>query len=363
MIPTSSHARLVGLTACAALVSSLAACSGSTATSTAASSGAPVASGSSAPAASGSSAATAQAAQAANPDLPAGTCSGKKIGLSNISTTIPFLAAMDDAFKKEAERLGMKPTVLNGNLDNATLVNNIGTLAAQRVDALLVTSSSPTAPVGAVKAAQKSGIPVLALNAPLDPAAGAVTYVGASDYEYGVSLGQLLLKALPQGGKIAVILGPLGGTPQVQRLKGLQDVIKDKPQYAIIAKPVDEFDNSKNLAVTQDLLSKYPKGKLDAVIAQGPQMYVGANYARQHGRDDITFIAGDYSKQVEDAIRSGALYGTVNQSPRLEGTIGAAYACAWISGHKDQVVAPEANIALPVVTKADVDADPSEWSG
>ncbi|RKS80043.1 ABC-type sugar transport system substrate-binding protein [Motilibacter peucedani] len=303
------------------------------------------------------------AQQAADPHLPAGTCKGKKVGLSNISTTIPFLASMDDAFKQEAERLGMKATILNGNLDNSTLVSNTQNLIAQKVDLLLVTSSSPTAPLGAIGQARSAKIPVIALNAKLDPKADVVTYVGASDYQYGQSLGALLKQALPGGGKIAVILGPLGGTPQVQRLKGMQDALKDSPDYTIVAKPVDEFDNSKNLSATQDLMSKYPKGSLDAVVAQGPQMYVGANWAKDHGRTDVKFIAGDYSKQVEDAIRTGALYGTVNQSPRLEGLLGAAYACMQLSGRGADIPAPDAQIALPTITKDDVDANPSEWSG
>ena len=128
-----------------------------------------------------------------------------------------------------------------------------------------------------------------------------------------------------------------------------------------MATPSDGFDNSKNLSVTQDLLSKYPKGTLNAVVAEGPQMYVGAEYARKNGRDDIAFIAGDYSKQVEAAIRSGALYGTVNQSPVLEGTQAADYAYYWLTGDKSKVTQPEALIPLPAITKANVDTNPAEW--
>ncbi len=300
---------------------------------------------------------------AQNPELPDGACEGKRVGLANISTTIPFLASMSDAFTEEAERLGMSATVLNANLDNAVLVGNVKTLTAQQVDVLSVTSSSPTAPVAAVNQAWSSDVPVLALNAPLDKSAQVVTYVGASDFQYGQALGELLMQALPKGGKVAVIMGPLGGTPQVARLGGMEDVLEGHPEWEIIAKPVDEFDNSKNLAVTQDLLSKYPEGELDAVVAQGPQMYVGANYARDNGRDDITFIAGDYSEQVEDAIRSGALYGTVNQSPRLEGLLAAAYSCMYVDGKGGDIPAPEALIELPVITKENVEEFPAEWSG
>ena len=33
----------------------------------------------------------------------------------------------------------------------------------------------------------------------------------------------------------------------------------------------DDFDNAKALAVVQDLLSRFPKGELDAIVLQGPE--------------------------------------------------------------------------------------------
>ncbi|MBT2502266.1 sugar ABC transporter substrate-binding protein [Curtobacterium sp. ISL-83] len=295
----------------------------------------------------------------------ASTGSSKKtltIGVAETSTSISFLATLDNAIEKEAARLGMKTIILNANLDNATEANNITTLAARHVDAILVISSSPTAVVPAINRATAQGIPVFAVNAALDKAAKVITYVGASDFDYGVAEGDLLVKALPHGGKTAIILGPLGDTPEVKRLEGIKSVLRKHPAIEIVATPTDGFDNSKNLAATQDLLSKYRTGSLDAIVAEGPQMYVGADYAHAHGRGEIKFIAGDYSKQVEASIRSGALYGTVNQSPDLEGQLAAQYAHSWLTGGKNDVPRPEHLIDLPPVTKDNVDQHHSTWS-
>ncbi|MFF9819502.1 sugar ABC transporter substrate-binding protein [Streptomyces sp. NPDC014006] len=285
------------------------------------------------------------------------------IGLANASSEIPFLASMQSAFESEAKRLGIKTVVLNGSLDNAKQAANVQSLVARRVDLILVCSSSPTAVIPAIKQAKSADIPVMALNAQLAPGADVITYIGASDFQYGQGEGKLIVKALPHGGKIAVELGPLGDTPQVERLKGIKDVLKSHADIKIVATPVDNFTNSENLSVTQDLLSKYPKGKLDAIVAEGPEMYVGAQYARKIGRNEIRFIAGDYSKQVEAAVKSGALYGTVNQSPVLEGKLGAQYAKYWLTGQKDKVKRPTSYIPLPLITKDSVDANPAEWSG
>lgn len=284
------------------------------------------------------------------------------IGIAQASTEIPFLAALDEAITKKAHELGMKTVILNGRLDNAIQVANVKTLVSKKVDAIIVASSNPTAPLDAIAQADAARIPVFAVCGALDEGAKIVTYIGDSDFEYGKAQGRLLIEALPDGGKVAVIMGPLGDAPQVQRLAGLQEAIKDRPDIQIVDKSVDNFDNAQNLAATQDLLSKYPKGSLNAVVAQGPEMYVGANYARERGRDDIRFIAGDYPRQIEDAIRSGVIYGTIDQNPSIEGERGAQSVYYWLTGQKDKVKVPKDLIDLPVVTRESVDHFHSGWS-
>lgn len=283
------------------------------------------------------------------------------LGVSEVSTEIPFLATLDQSITDRAEELGMKTTILNGEADIAKQLANIRTLISQNVDAILVICGDPTAPVDVIKEATDAGIPVFAVNADLDDAADVVTYVGSSDYDYGVAQGELLKKALPNGGDVAVILGLLGGVPQVQRLDGMEDALKDRDDIKIVDQPSDDFDNQKNLAVVQDLLSKYPEGTLDAIVAQGPQVYVGANYAQEQGRDDILFIAGDYPTQIQDAIEAGAVYGTVDQSPVSQGKTAAEYAYYWLTGEKDKVETPQFLIPLPAVTADNVADNPASW--
>ena len=56
----------------------------------------------------------------------------------------------------------------------------------------------------------------------------------------------------------------------------------------------DDFDNAKALAVVQDLLTRFPKGELDAIIMQGPEGGSAVDFANRNGREEIKFIAGDY---------------------------------------------------------------------
>lgn len=313
---------------------------------------------------SSTTAATSGASSTGTAAASSGTGSGTyTIGVMIEDMTNPFLSAMGTALQKQAASLGMKVDLLNGAGDLSTEISDVNDLLAKHVNALVITPSDPTAILPAVKSANQAGIPVFDLNTLISPGGQLVTYIGDSDYQYGVAEGNLAAKAIGGKGNVAVLLGVLGDAPEVQRLAGIKDAFKAYPNIKIVTTEVDNWVNATNLSDTQDLLSKYPKGSLAAVIAQGPEMYVGAAYAQKIGRTDVKFIAGDYSTQVEAAIKAGQLYGTVNQSPITEGQDAAQYAFDWLSGKKSLVKTPNAYIPLPVVTSENVSQYPAAWSG
>jgi len=278
--------------------------------------------------------------------------------------TVPFLAKLADAETQEAAKLGVKLKVVNGGSDATTQVAQMQQYIASKVDLILLTTSNGGALIPAVKEANAAGIPVIAVNTPVptDKGATVVTYVGADDYTYGVGEGNMLVDAIGGKGDVALILGVLGTTPQVQRTKGIKDVVAKHTDIHIVTSVTDSWQNAKALSVTQDLLSKYPKGKLQAIIAEGPELYVGAEYAASIGRTEIKFIAGDYPTEVEKAIKAGTVYGTVNQSPVAEAVTGVQAAVNWLTGKKDLVKTPNMNIPLPNITKENVDSLPAEWT-
>jgi ribose transport system substrate-binding protein len=261
-------------------------------------------------------------------------------------TTNPFLAAMGTALTQEATKLGMKVDLENGSGNISTEISDVSDLLAKHVNALVLTPSDPTAIVPAVKTANQL-----------------VTYIGDSDYQYGVAEGNMAAQAIGGKGNVAILLGVLGDAPEVDRLAGIKAAFQKYPDIKIVTTQVDNWVNSTNLSDTQDLLSKYPKGTLQAIIAQGPEMYVGAAYAAKVHRTDVKFIAGDYSTQVEAAIKAGQLYGTVNQSPITEGTAAAQDAYYWLTGKKSLVKTPDAYVPLPIVTAANVAKYQAAWSG
>ena len=334
----------IGRTAAAAAVgilgASLAACSSS--------------SSSAAPSSSSSSTASGSSAAAAGPFT---------IGVMINDTTNPFLAAMGSAMTAEAKKYNMTVDILNGNTDNSTELADVQDLINKHVNALFLTPSDPVAILPGVKQANQAGIPVFDVNSAIASGGQLVTYIGDSDYQYGVDEGKMAAQAIGGKGNVAILLGVLGDAPEVDRLNGIKSVFAKYPGIHIVTTEVDNWVNATNLSDTQDLLSKYPKGQLQAVIAEGPEMYVGAAYAAKVGRSEIKFIAGDYSTQVEAGIKAGQLYGTVNQSPVTEGQDSIIAAYDWLTGKKSAVSTPDDYVPLPLVTQSNVSQFPAEWSG
>jgi ABC-type sugar transport system substrate-binding protein len=280
--------------------------------------------------------------------------------------TNPFLAVLASAEQNAAQKDGMTIHVLSGN-SNGTIsisqqVADMEQLISEHVSLILVTPSDPTAIVPVVKQANAAGIPVIAVNTNVGSGASVVTFVGADNYSYGVAEGELTAKALNGKGNVALLLGVLGDSPEVLRTEGIKSVLAKYPGIHIVTSETDGWVNSQNISDVQDLLSKYSNGSLNAVVAEGPEMYAGAEYAVSHGGSGIKFIAGDYSKEVESALKSKALYGTVDQDPGTQGTLGVQYAYDWLTGHKSEVPQPQKYIPLPLITQSNVASYTATWS-
>jgi ABC-type sugar transport system substrate-binding protein len=278
----------------------------------------------------------------------------------------PFLATMGQAEQAAAHKAGATIHVVSGSssgtISISTQIAEVKQFVSEHVNALLLTASDPQAIVPAVKLANKAGIPVFAVNTTVGKGAKTVTFVGDNDYQYGVQEAKLLAQAIHDKGKVALLEGVLGDSPEVLRTEAIRATLAKYPHIKIVTTAVDDWTNPQNIADVQNLLSKYGDKGLQAVVAEGPEMYAGAELARSKGDMSTMFIAGDYSKQVQQAIEKGALYGTVDQSPALEGQMAVQYAMDYLTGKRSMIKKPQAYIPLPLITKANVHKINATWS-
>lgn len=286
-----------------------------------------------------------------------------KVGAMVWNTTIPFYSNFLKGLKDAAKKYEIDLLIRNGQGKLETEVDVIKQFIVQKVDFIIVTPSDAEGIVPVIKQAIAANIPVIAANNKVGKGARVLTYVGADDYLFGRRQAELLVQTIGKSGKIGYLMGHLGTSPQILRKKGLMDYLKDYPGIKILTSVSEDWDNSKALAATQDILARYPKGSIDAIVVQGPEGVTGAEYAAQSGRTDVKFILGDYPASVRRAIRKGIVYGTINQDPYPQGFLAVEFAYFWLAKQKVRLITPNAYLYLPIITKENVDQYPAAWGG
>jgi ribose transport system substrate-binding protein len=286
-----------------------------------------------------------------------------KLGYMIWNASVPFYSNLIKKAQETAKEEGVTIDIQSGNGDLATQISVVQNFIAQGVDMILISPSDPKGIVPVIRQATAAGIPVMAVNTKADTSTGAqvVTYV--DDFVFGQRQGELLARAIGGKGKVGYIMGKLGTSAELDRKAGLDDTLKKHPEIEIVGAQAADWDNAKALAITQDFLSKYPKGNLAAIVDQGPEGVTGANFAAEQGRTDVTFIMGDYPLDVRNAILKGTVHGTVDQDPSPQGVFAVKDAVLWLNGKKDAVPSPNHYLDLPIITKENVDKYPAAWGG
>jgi ABC-type sugar transport system substrate-binding protein len=277
------------------------------------------------------------------------------------NTSIPFYTNLIKGSNDKAAELGVKVDIVNGTEELTQQIAVIQQFVTRPCSAILVSTSDSQGIVPAVLQANEAGIPVFAVNLLIGEAADFVTYIGVDDYQFGRNQGELLLQALPEGGKVAYMNGKLGVDAQILRKQGLLDVIADHPEIQIVEEQSANWDPAEALALTQDWASKYPQGELGAIVDQGPEGATAAKWLKENGRSDIKFIVGDFPIEVKNGIAAGEIYGTTDQDPYPQGTNSVQAAHDWLTCNRDAITPGTMYLDLPIITIENVDEYPAAW--
>lgn len=288
--------------------------------------------------------------------------SGKNynIGVLIKDTTIPFFGRQIQGYKDAAQKYGMTVQIYNGKGDNGTQVALVQQMVTKNENMIIVTPGDPQAITGALQQAKAANIPVMAVNSSPNDTADLISFVGADDLAYGKGLGNLIVKATGGSGNVGLIRGKLGDPPDRLRRDGIESVLKAHPGIKIVAEQTANWDAATTLSVTQDFLSRFQKGKLDAVVDVGPEAASGATYAHANGRSEVKFIVGDFPSNVKNGIEDGSIFGAVNQDPYTQSYTAMGLVKKYLDGDKS-AVKKTVYLPLPEVTKENVSKFEPAW--
>ncbi|HRD74439.1 MAG TPA: sugar ABC transporter substrate-binding protein [Hyphomicrobiaceae bacterium] len=284
------------------------------------------------------------------------------IGHSQPNLGWPYIAAVTRLLEAEAKAKRVTLVTLSANGDIAKQSSDIAQLVNRKVKVLLVTSLDGNAVVPALKRAKDVGIPILAVSNEPSEAGQAMLagYSGPDDYVQGRLAAELLHEALAGKGGIGIIEGSPGQSTTLLRTKGLKDRLAElKSEIAVIGAQTADWNPVKAKDVAQAFLTAHG-AKLVGLFAQDDNSgAAAAEVFKAVGRSDVKVVGTGGTKNGLAAIRSGLMYGTVDQSPAADARQALDIALALAAGQMPKE--KRSLIPMPKITAANVAGFTGEW--
>ena len=279
--------------------------------------------------------------------------SGRPIGVVLPTFNHPFFLAQKRGLEEEAKELGVAIDVRDGQDDDVKQIGQVETLINLGCQALILCPRDEDALVPAVEAANRAGVPIIALNRRIN-GGNVLCYVGADDAEGGVLQGEALVQSLgAKGGKIIYLEGTEGSSPQRKRSAGLEAILQKHPEITIADRRFAGFQEDKAKGIMTDVVRRFSRGEISAVVAQSDEMAIpAAEVIQAEGWKETVVLGFDGSRAAFDAVRKGVLKATILQEPLEQSKKAVETMVAYLRG---QFQDPEIITPLRLITQANVD--------
>ena len=211
-----------------------------------------------------------------------------------------------------------KPPVGRGMKSRAhALLKGMPGGVTRRVDAIVVAPADSRALLSPVVRAIKGGIKVINIDVAFDPAAMKkhgvdIAFVGPDNRAGAKLSGDVLAKALGQGGKVVIIEGNPGAENGVQRALGYRDAIKGGGLDLLDSRTAHWETEEANTVFTNMLTAH---GDIAGVMAANDSMALGVvkaiDAAGRSGK--IKVVSFDNIPAIQPLLKQGKVLATVDQ--------------------------------------------------
>ncbi|TAA62780.1 substrate-binding domain-containing protein [Shinella sp. JR1-6] len=198
-------------------------------------------------------------------------------------------------------------TILDGRQDVLTQSNLFDTAITEKYDAIVFIPVDVDAGNEPIERAKAAGIPVFGSNTVVSNTALYDAYINSNDVEAGELLAKAVIDKAGPDAKIVILEGMLGQSAQVQRLEGIQKVLKDNPGVTVLEQNTANWSRAEAITLMENVLTAHGKD-VQGVLAENDEMAVGAiEGIRNHGLDPKSVpVAGvDGIKDALEAVKRG----------------------------------------------------------
>lgn len=267
--------------------------------------------------------------------------SGPSIALFNPLGNNDYVASAERGVRSIIEAAGGTVQAFDAGFDPAEQMNQIqDAITAGGFDAFIIYSVDGVGVTVGVDAAAEAGIPVISLDAPINPdrqtlvpyknVAGQIARTGLGDGKY---IGQAIVMACEgiDPCKVAFLIGFEGFPLDLDRLQAVEDIVAAHPNIQIVSTQAASYTAEEGNSVSANILQANPD--LNVIASVGDQMIVGAELAAEDaGIDGIKFIGQGGSIDGYAAVTAGRWFATIANIPFTNGQIAAQMALQAIDG-------------------------------
>ncbi len=242
----------------------------------------------------------------------------------------PFWDAMAKGIAEGGHEQGVTifQEAAQSDQDAETQLNLCNTMLERSPKALIAAAINSSNLLPCMKSANQANIPVVDLDANLDPAITAKAGVkvafsiGSDNTQAGAKAADFMAQHLgaSASGPVLVIEGLPGNVTGQMRANGFKaELAKVAPRLKVVASLPGDWDAGKAANITNDILQRNPN--LAAIFACNDTMALGAvESVFADGRGGkVTVVGVDGTVDGVKSIKAGRLTATVAQLPYLEG--------------------------------------------
>ena len=183
-----------------------------------------------------------------------------------------------------------------------------------------------------------------------------IAYIGSSNVDAGKQAGQLMLKAMPNGGKCMGFVGLPGADNARERIDGVKETIKGS-KIELVDVRADDIDQTRAKRNVEDAITAHPE--VNCMVGfysyNTPRIYEALKEAGKIGK--VTIIGFDEDPITLGGVKEGTIVGTVVQQPYEWGYQGMKDMAKYLEGDKSFIPANHL-IIIPtqIIDKGNVDA-------
>ncbi len=247
------------------------------------------------------------------------------LGFSQIGAESEWRTANTKSIKEAADAAGINLKFSDAQQKQENQIKAIRAFIAQKVDVIAFSPVVETGWEPVLREAKAAKIPVILTDRAVSAKDDTlwVTFMGSDFVEEGRRAANWLVdKTKDAAGPVNIVelQGTVGSAPAIDRKKGFEEILKDKPKYKIIRSQTGDFTRAKGKEVMEAFLKAEGK-KINVLFAHNDDMAIGAIQAIEEAwlkpGKDILIVSIDGVKGAFQAMMAGKLNVSVECSPLL----------------------------------------------